>query len=193
MLGGFAVDRFDPIARRDACPESRRPVHHAADGGDLVALDNREPDDGEFASNVGLHGAGVLSADVAGMGVERASHGSQRRFDQLGFVGPVDIFVLDQGENGPEPRELAVRIVRRGARARDGDQGDRARRGPDNGAGGHRKGAMSTGPILPYRHSTPRIEVLTGISTFITNSFISPMLWPEGRLKETHGPSASID
>ena len=118
-------------------------VHDALHGRDLVALDNAEPDVAEFASVKRLQGAVVLSADVAGMGVERADHGFQRRFDQFGFVGPVDIFVLDEGENRAEPGELTVRIVRLSAPRRDAITANAAVATPAM-APSYRKAAMPT-------------------------------------------------
>ena len=112
----------------------------------------------DFASGERLHGAVVLSADEAGMGVERARHGSQRRFDQLGLVGPVDIFVLDESENRAEPGELTVRIVRPGAAFRDGDRDERDASRQPNGAGGRGKAATPKARVSSILPSPPRIR-----------------------------------
>ena len=117
-LHRLVVEMGDDVVGQDAGLGGRRLVdrrHHldqAVLHGDLDA----EP--AELAAGLHLHVAEALGVHVARMRIEPGQHAVDRRFDQLGVVGLLDIVGAHPLEHVAEQAELPIGVGGRRLRAR---------------------------------------------------------------------------
>ena len=116
-LRRFAVDVGDDVAGQNARLGGRRVVDRRHHLDQAVFLRDFDAEAAELALGLHLHVAEALGVHVARMGIERRQHAVDRRFDQFGLVGLLDIVGADFLEHVAEQIELAISVGGGGASA----------------------------------------------------------------------------
>ena len=161
-LDRLAVEVGDDIAGQN--PGTRR--RGIVDRGDhldgAVLLGDLDAEAAELAARLHLHVAVALGVHVARMRIEPGEHAVDRRLDQLGVVGLVDIVDAHALEDVAEQVDRVVGVGRRGgvgARTR-AERGQRRLRDHQRQRG-PRRAAEKNQKSLPHH---PRTFALSGVA-----------------------------
>ena len=117
-LHRLAVEMGDDVVRHDAGLGGGRLVDRRDHLDQAVLHGDLDAEAAELAAGLHLHVAEALGVHVARMRIEPGQHAVDRRFDQLGVVGLLDIVGADALEHVAEQAELPVGIGGRRSRAR---------------------------------------------------------------------------
>jgi hypothetical protein len=104
----LAVDMGDQVVAQDAGALGRRVVDRRHHLDEAVFHGDLDAEAAELAAGLDLHVLEALLVHVARMRIERRQHAVDRGFDQLGFLGALDIVGAHFFEDVPEQVELPV-------------------------------------------------------------------------------------
>ena len=117
-LHRLVVEMGDDVVRHDAGLGGGRLVDRRHDLDQAVLHRDLDAEAAEFAAGLHLHVAEALGVHVARMRIEPGQHAVDRRLDELGVVGLLDIVGAHALEHVAEQAELPIGVGGRRARAR---------------------------------------------------------------------------
>ena len=102
------IEMGDEVAAHDTGARGRRVLDRLHDLDDAVLHRDFDAETAEFAAGLHLHVAEMLGIEIGRVGIERGQHAVDRRLDQLGILGLLDIVGADPLQHLAEQVELPV-------------------------------------------------------------------------------------